>query len=266
MVVDTHLHLTDKRLAAEASALVERARAEGVEWMVTVGTRISDSEAAVELAERLEGVYATVGIHPHSADTADDAAFLRLAALAGHPRVVAIGETGLDYHYDNSPRDFQRASFKRHLQLARESDLPVVVHARDADEDVGRIIRTAGWGRGVLHCFSGGRSLLEEALDLGWHISFSGMITFPKWESVDLLRAVPLDRLLVETDSPYLAPVPHRGKRNEPAFVPLVARRAAELRNEDPDELIRITSENARRFYRIDDPVNRMDSPFRLPG
>jgi TatD DNase family protein len=192
-----------------------------------------------------------VGIHPHSASSADDAAFQRLEELASAPRVVGIGETGLDYFYDNAPRAAQRESFQRHLELARTRDLPVVVHSRDADDDLRAILREAGWGRGVLHCFSGGRDLLDEALALGWHISFAGMITFPKWDAADLLLAVPLDRLLVETDSPYLAPVPHRGKRNEPAYVTLVARRAAELRGDDPEALMTATTANAVAFYGV---------------
>lgn len=253
-VVDSHAHLTDERLSADASEVVARARAAGVEAVVTVGTDLADSRAAVSLAERLDGVYATVGIHPHSAAEAveEPDAFRRLEALAREPRVVALGETGLDYHYDNAPREAQRYSFGRHLELGRALDLPVVVHARSADEDVISLLREKGAGtRGVLHCFSGGRALLETALELGWHISFAGMITFRSYTDAELLRAVPLDRILVETDSPYLAPVPHRGKRNEPAYVPLVARRAAELRGEDPVHLARATLSNARSFYRL---------------
>jgi TatD DNase family protein len=251
MVVDTHLHLTDERLAPEAADIVQRAREAGVAWMVTVATHLDDVESVLALASSLEGVYATVGIHPHSASTFDERSIDRLAELARHPKVVAIGETGLDFFYDNSPRDAQRLSFLRQLELAREMDLPVVVHSRDADDELREMITGVGWNRGVLHCFSGGRELMDDALALGWYISFAGMITFPKWDSTELLRAVPLDRLLVETDSPYLAPVPHRGKRNEPAFVRLIASRAAEIRGEDPEEVALATTRNASGFYRV---------------
>jgi TatD DNase family protein len=249
MLVDTHAHLTDERLAADVPGVVARAREAGVAWIVTIASDLADSERTVDLARSVEGVSATVGIHPHAASSATPDAFERLAVLAREPGVVALGEAGLDYHYDNSPREVQRAVFARQLGLARELELPLVVHAREADGDVRAAMRDSVWELGVLHCFSSGRVLLEEALALGWYVSFGGMITFPKWDAADLLRMVPLDRLLLETDSPYLAPVPHRGRRNEPAYVGLVARRAAELRNEDVEALIEATGENARRFY-----------------
>jgi TatD DNase family protein len=251
MVIDSHAHLTDARFASEVGEVITRARGAGVECVVTIGSDLQDSESAIAIAESAEGVYAAVGVHPHVADSVGDATIDRLRDLARHPRVVAIGETGLDFHYDNSARAAQRESFRRHLALATELDLPVVVHSRSADDEIVAILREAGWPRGVLHCFSGGPALLEAALELGWYISFAGMITFPKWASVDLLRAVPLDRLLVETDSPYLAPVPHRGRRNEPAFVPLIAERAAVLRGEDAATLFRQTTLNARTFYGV---------------
>lgn len=253
MIVDTHAHLTDDRFAGEAEEVVSRATAAGVDWLVTIATDLEDAEAAIRLAESHPSVYATVGCHPHAAANVTPEWFERFRALAGHPKVVAIGETGLDFYYDNSPREAQGASFRRHLELGRETDLPVIVHARDADEEVGRAMLEVGWGRGVLHCFSGGRDLLELALSLGWYISFAGMITFPKWEGGELLRDVPLERLLVETDSPYLAPVPHRGRRNEPAFVVDVARRAAEIRGDDVDALMSALSKNARTFYGVAD-------------
>lgn len=251
-IVDTHAHLTDPRLAEEAEAVTVRARQAGVLWLVTVASDLEDSERTVALAQRLEGVYATVGIHPHAASTATSEAYARLRELARAPRVVAIGETGLDFHYDNSPRPEQRDAFRRQLELAAELDLPVVVHAREADDEVAEMLRAVGWGRGVLHCFSGGPALLDTALELGWYVSFAGMITFPKWDASDLLRRVPLDRLLVETDSPYLAPVPHRGRRNEPAYAPLVAARAAELRGEAAEQVAHACTKNARAFYRVD--------------
>jgi TatD DNase family protein len=253
-LIDSHAHLTDERLAAEAALVVERARRAGVTATVSIGTGVEDSRAAVRLAARLPGVYASIGIHPHTADRADDAALAALGQLARDPRVVAIGETGLDYHYDNAPRAAQREAFARHLELAQRLRLPVIVHARDADADVIAILREAGQGsRGVLHCFSSGAGLMEAALEMGWYVSFAGMITFPKYSDAELVRAVPADRLLVETDSPYLAPVPHRGKRNEPAYVTMIARKAAELRGEDAAELAAATTRNARRLYSLPD-------------
>jgi TatD DNase family protein len=249
LVVDTHAHLTDVRLEGETETVLERARAAGVEFVVTVASSLEDSERTVAIAESFDDVYATVGVHPHAADGIDEDVFTRIRELAAHPRVVALGETGLDFHYDNSARAAQRSSFHRHLELAAELDLPVVVHSRSADTETMEIMVGSGWRRGVLHCFSGGPELLEAALGLDWYVSFAGMITFPKYDAADLLRLVPADRLLVETDSPYLSPVPFRGRRNEPARVGLVARRAAELRGEDPGALARATTENARRFY-----------------
>lgn len=256
-VIDTHAHLTDARFNEDRADVIARAFAAGVRHIVTIGGSVEDSEAALRLAESTEGVYATAGVHPHVADGVTDTTFSRLADVVRSPRIVAIGETGLDFHYDNSDRENQRASFVRHIELAAKTDLPVVVHARSADEEVAKIIREVGWGRGVLHCFSGSRPLLDTALELGWYISFAGMITFRRWDGADLLRRVPLDRLLVETDSPYLAPVPHRGRRNEPAFVRLVVERAAELRGEDLAEVASATTENALRFYRIDPALGR---------
>jgi TatD DNase family protein len=251
-MIDSHAHLTDVRLSAEVDELIERARQQGLQAIVTIGTKLVDSREAVALAARHPFLRATVGIHPHSADEASDDAFAELRVLAREPGVVAIGETGLDYYYDNSPREVQQRSFERQLELASELDLPVVVHARDADEDVIRILRSAPAGvRGVLHCFSSGRQLLETGLDIGWYVSFSGMITFSRYADVDLLRLVPLNRLLVETDSPYLSPAPHRGRRNEPANVVHVARRAADLREEPFELLAEATTRNALDLYRF---------------
>ncbi len=251
-MIDSHAHLTDPRFASEEEEVLRRAREAGVEAVVSIGTGLENSRAAAALAERLPGVFASAGVHPHSAGEATEEALAEVEALTRRPRMVAVGETGLDYHYDNAPRQTQRDAFARHLELGARLGLPVVVHAREADDDVAALLREAGHDtRGVLHCFSSGRELLETALDLGWYASFSGMITFSRFAGADLLRLVPLDRLLVETDSPYLSPVPHRGKRNEPSFLPLVARRAAELRGEDPGLLSAATARNARALYRL---------------
>jgi len=250
-VIDSHCHLTDERLFPDVEGGLERARTAGVEAVVTIGTHPDGSREAVALAARFPEVYATVGVHPHSADQATDAAFAELRELVREPKVVGLGETGLDYYYDNAPRDAQRASFLRHLELARETGLPVVVHTRSADADTADIIADARGVVGVLHCFSGGRALMERALEAGWYVSFSGMITFRKYEDADLVCAVPADRILVETDAPYLAPIPFRGKTNEPAYVVHTARKAAEIRGEDPAEFAAATVRNTRAFYRL---------------
>jgi TatD DNase family protein len=252
-LIDSHCHLTDERLAPEAPAIVERARAAGVEGMVTVGTRPEDWDAALDVAASLPGVFASLGVHPHTADRATPETLAELEARLAGARVVAVGETGLDYHYDKAPREAQRAGFARHLELGRRMGLPVIVHTRDADDDTAAILREAGQGTtGVLHCFTGGPVLMETALELGWYVSFAGMITFARYADADLVRAVPADRILVETDSPYLAPAPHRGRRNEPAYVAEVARHAATLRGEDPAALAAATFRNAVRLYGLD--------------
>lgn len=251
-LIDSHAHLASDRLLPQVDEVVERAHAAGVSTIVAVATGAADALAVAELAERFPGVYATAGIHPHSASEADDAAFATVRELLGRERVVAVGETGLDYHYDYSPRERQRESFLRHLELGRETGLPVIVHVRDSEDDVRALLREAGAGTvGVLHSFASGRGILEEALALGWYASFSGMVTFKNFAAADLLRAVPADRILVETDAPYLAPVPNRGKMNEPAFVAHTARAAALLRAEDPDEFAARTTANARSLFRL---------------
>lgn len=253
MLFDSHCHLTSERFAEDAAAAIARARAAGVAGLVTIGVSPEDSAAALALADRYEGVWATAGIHPHEAARADEAALAHVRALTARPKCVAIGEIGLDYHYDFSPRDAQRRAFERQLQAAAELTLPVVVHSREADEDTAALVRAAAAAGvvGVLHCFSGGPALLDAGLAAGWYVSFAGVVTFNKYDGQDLVRAVPADRLLVETDSPYLAPIPHRGKRNEPAYVALVAAAVAAIRGENPDDLARSTTTNARAFCRL---------------
>ncbi|MFW6192564.1 MAG: TatD family hydrolase, partial [Gemmatimonadota bacterium] len=229
---DSHLHLTDERFGGDVDAVLASARDAGVTEMVTVGTGPDDARRARDLAAREEGVWATAGVHPHRASLFDEGVVGRLAELLEAPEVVAVGESGLDYHYENSPRDDQLESFRAHVELARRSGLPLVVHSRDADGQTAELIRDEGEGvRGVLHCFTGGDVLLETALDAGWYVSFSGIVTFASFDGADHVRRVPADRLLVETDSPYLAPEPERGRRNEPAFVAHTCRRVAELRD-----------------------------------
>ena len=254
MYIDSHCHLTDRAFEGDRAEAVARARAAGVVAALTIC-----SDAAVDLANvvQLVGehphVWGTAGIHPHEAESASPEAFERLrGALRSEPRLRAVGECGLDFHYERSPREVQRTVFRTQLSLAAELSLPVVVHSREADADVARMIREhRGKVVGVLHCFSGGHELLEVGLDAGWYISFAGIVTFPSFRGCDLLRAVPRERLLVETDSPFLAPVPHRGKRNEPARVVRVAEEVARLRGEPVEEVAAYTSANARRLFGI---------------
>lgn len=245
---DSHCHLTDERFAEDLDDVLERAWGAGLVGLVTIASDVDDTHAAHLLACRDPRIRSTAGIHPHAAEGAHDADFDVIREIATHPEIVAIGETGLDFHYDNSPRETQRRIFDRHLALAAEAGLPVVVHSRSADDDTAAMIRNAGV-RGVLHCFSGGRALFDTAMDAGWYISFAGLITFRSFDNAELLCAAPSDRLLLETDSPYLAPVPYRGRRNEPAFVVETCRAAAGLRNEDPAATATAATAAALRFY-----------------
>lgn len=247
---DSHCHLTDDAFAEDLDAVLERAAAAGVNGIVTIASTAADAEAANRLAERHSNVWCTAGIHPHEASGAARD-LPRLGSLLSLPRMVAVGETGLDYHYDNSPRDMQRRCFERHFELAAETGLPIVVHSRDANADTAAAVRSAHGVRGVLHCFTGDSALLDTALAEDWYIGFGGMITFRNWNGEDLLAQVPADRLLLETDGPYLAPVPHRGHRNEPAWVALICEAAARIRNETSADLGAVTERNARVFYRL---------------
>jgi len=259
MFVDSHAHIDGEEFDADRDEVVARARAAGVRAILNVGTgdpRAGNLERAVAFAESYEGVYAAVGVHPHDARLYDEAAEGRLLEITRRgPPVVALGEIGLDYHYDNSPRDVQRAVFAAQLRLARAEGLPVIIHSREADEDTASILRRefSGVARGgVMHCFGGGPALAEAALGLGFMISFAGNVTFKKAENLrEVARTVPPERLLVETDCPFLAPVPLRGRRNEPAFVVETARLLAGLRGVEPEELGRVTSENFARLFRL---------------
>lgn len=249
---DSHCHLTDAAFRDDREAVLVRAREAGITRMVSIASNVADAADALALARAEEGVWCTAGVHPHEAGDAASDALEQVRTLAAAPEVVAIGETGLDFFYDNAPRDTQRTLFEGHLALGAELDLPVVVHARDADEDIASALRGAPAGtRGVLHCFTGGEKGFAEARARDWYVSFSGIASFKSFGAVDLLREVPLDRLLVETDSPYLAPVPNRGKRNEPAFVRQVAQAVAGLLDISLEELARLTTENACRFYSV---------------
>jgi TatD DNase family protein len=253
VLFDSHCHLTDERFAADVEAVLVRAREAGVVGVVSIASDAQDAVAAAALAARHPDVWCTAGIHPHAAATGSERTRAAVEELAAGDRVVAVGETGLDYHYDNAPRDVQRRLFDWHLDLAARTGLGVVVHSRDAEEDTAAAVRNAGARvTGVLHCFTAGAALLDTALDAGWYVSFAGLITFRNWTGTALLQQVPADRLLIETDSPYLAPVPERGRRNEPAFVRHTCTAAAGVLGVDPAELALRTTRNARRFYGLD--------------
>lgn len=249
MLVDSHCHLDFPDFADERDAVVTRARDAGIGTMLTIGTRLDQFAQVRAIAETYADIWCSIGAHPHEA--ADHAATTAadIAALAAHPRVVGIGETGLDFHYDHSPRDVQEQVFRAHIAASRMSGLPLIVHAREADDEIAHILREEGVAAGVLHCFSSGRALAEAALDLGFYISISGIVTFRNAEDLRaIVRDMPLDRLLVETDAPYLAPVPYRGKRNEPAYVAATAAAVAALKGVDPAELAAATTDN---FFRL---------------
>ena len=252
MLVDSHCHLDFDVFDDDREDMIARAAEAGVGTLVTICTHLSKFEAVRAIAAAHDNIWCSVGIHPHQVSEEGIAPVERLIELAADPLVVGIGETGLDYYYDHSPRDDQRANFRAHIEAARETGLPVIVHTRDADDDTAAIlVEQAGQGSypGVLHCFSAGRGLAEAALDLGFYISLSGIVTFRNAEGLrEIARDVPLDRLLVETDSPFLAPMPNRGKRNEPAFVVHTARMLAELKGVDEAALAGATTEN---FFRL---------------
>jgi TatD DNase family protein len=252
MLTDSHAHLDDARFAADRDLLIQRAWDSGVHRILTIGhgTGPDDMGCGIPFAEAYPWIFTSVGIHPHDASKVEDRHFLMMERFAEHPRVLAIGETGLDYHYDNSPRDVQQQVFQRQLEVAAKVSLPVIVHTREADADTERILRAAGGVRGVLHCFTSSAGLAKAALDLGYLISFSGIVTFPNArELAEIARSVPADRLLVETDCPYLSPVPYRGKRNEPAFVLETARFLATARGISLEDLASQTSENFTRLF-----------------
>ncbi|MBU8546955.1 TatD family hydrolase [Roseomonas sp. CGMCC 1.13459] len=253
LIVDSHCHL-DHFVGTEQEDVVARAKAAGVGVMVSIGTRLGEQAATVRaIADRYEGVFCTVGVHPQNAGEAPVPELGEILAEADHPRVVGLGESGLDYFYDKAPRDVQQLGFRRHIAAARQSGLPLVIHARDADADIATILEeedALGKFPFLLHCFSSGAELARRAVALGGYISFSGMLTFPKSDAIRAVAAeTPADRLLVETDSPYLAPVPLRGKRCEPAYVVHTAAKLAEVRGLGIAALAELTTGNFHRLF-----------------
>ncbi|RWH75914.1 TatD family hydrolase [Mesorhizobium sp.] len=260
MLVDSHCHLDFPDFAEERAAIVDRALAAGVGRMVTISTRVRRFQQILEIAETFNEVYCSVGTHPHNAAEELDVTADELVRLAEHPKVVAIGEAGLDYHYDKAPRDAQAQGFRTHIAAARRTGLPLVIHARSADDDMASILE-GETGKGafpfILHCFSSGRRLAEIGVALGGYVSFSGILTFKNSPELRAIAAdVPRDRLLVETDAPYLAPIPHRGKRNEPAYVTNTAKVLAETIGVSETEIADITTSN---FFRLFTKMPRPD-------
>jgi TatD DNase family protein len=253
MFTDSHCHLNYKGLVEDQPAVLSRARAAGVETMLNISTRLSEWDDVIAVAERESDVWASVGIHPHEADAHPDVQTATLAERAAHPRVVGIGESGLDFYYDHSDRDRQRTSFRAHIAAARETGLPIIVHTRDAEDDTAGILaEEMGKGAfpGVIHCFTASGDFARKALDLGLYISLSGIVTFKNAADLQATaRKLPLERLLIETDSPFLAPVPHRGRPCEPAFVADTARFVAALRDEPVEALAAATSANFRTLF-----------------
>jgi TatD DNase family protein len=251
MFIDSHCHLDDKRFADDLDAVLDRAAAAGVTRILTIGTGDGPPEVdrAVRIADRYSQVYASIGVHPHDASKVTPQTYADLRALASHSKVVAFGEIGLDYHYDFSPREIQREVFTEQLKLAREVNLPITIHTREAWQDTMSILRDHWSGEGVMHCFTGDPAQAQEALDLGLHLAYGGVLTFKTAEAVrESARITPPDRLLLETDAPYLAPIPHRGKRNEPAMMIETARKLAEVRGITPEAIAALTSTNFERL------------------
>ena len=253
MFVDSHCHLNYKGLAEQQRKVLARARAAGVSAMLNISTRAAEWDEVIGAAEREPDVFASVGVHPHDADTHADVETATLVERARHPKVIGIGESGLDFYYDRSDRDRQRASFRAHIAAARETGLPIIVHTREAEEDTHAILAeemAKGRFSGVIHCFTASREFAEKALGLGLYVSMSGIVTFKNARDLqETAKTIPLDRLLIETDAPFLAPVPHRGKPCEPAFVRDTARFLAELRGESVEALAEATSANFRALF-----------------
>ncbi len=254
MLTDSHCHLTAPQFDGDRTDVLARARDVGVDRIVTIASNARDAETAISLAEATPGVWATAGIHPHEVARTNDGDLTRIRSLAEEGRAVAIGETGLDYFYDNAPRARQREYLRAHGEMAAALGLPLVVHSRNADQDVMAFLQELPDGvGGVLHCFTGGDDLLRLALDRGWYIGYGGIATFKSFADHGRLQAVPEDRLLVETDAPYLAPVPKRGKRNEPAFLTYSVGRIAEVRGVPSERVAQATGRNAARLFGLPD-------------
>lgn len=255
MLIDSHCHLSDNKFVADYADVLSRAQQNGVGSVINISSNLANSREVQAAAEACDWMWATVGVHPHEASSWNDETLDALRQLARHPKVVAIGETGLDFHYDFSPREQQEHTFRQSIRLARELKLPLVIHDREADEMLLNVLReeNASEVGGVVHCFTSDIETARAVLDLGFYIGFTGIITFPKSaELCEVVKFVPMEGTLIETDAPYCAPVPHRGKRNEPAFVKFVAEKVAEVKGMSIEEVARVTTENAKRLFRLE--------------
>lgn len=254
MIIDSHAHLDDSRFDYDRDMIIKNLKNNGIELVINIGADLKTSIASVSLADKYDNIYAAVGVHPHSAKEMDNSTIEILKSFAKRDKVVAIGEIGLDFHYDNSPRDIQRKWFKEQLKLAKEVDLPVIIHTREAAQETFDILKEAQDGslRGVLHCYSGSVEMALEYIKLGFYISIAGPVTFNNAKvTKEVAKAVPLDKLLIETDCPYLTPMPYRGKRNEPMFTKYVAETIAEIRGITFDELAKATNKNTKELFKI---------------
>jgi len=256
ILIDSHAHIQSKEYAGETADVIARAREAGVEKIIAVGGAgdMSSNTEAVALADSFPNIYATVGMHPHDAKDVGADELHAARELTSHPKVIAVGETGLDYYYNHSPHEVQRRVFTQFIHMARETGLPIVVHERDAAQEAAELLRSEGVRQlhGVIHCFTGNYQAACDYLDLGFYLSFTGILTFKNAEPLrDVVRKVPLERMLVETDSPFLTPVPHRGKRNEPAYVRLVAETVASVKNISVEHVARVTTENVQNLFKI---------------
>jgi len=251
--IDSHAHLDDSQYTGDIDLVIGRALKNNIRYIISIAQDLDSSRKTVALAQKYESLFATIGIHPHEAKTAQLETYSVLRKLAGEPKVVAIGEIGLDYHYDHSPREVQKEIFHELMSLANELKLPVVIHSREAEVDTLSILNEfCGSVIGVMHCFSGNQDMLNQVLDLGYYISIAGPVTFKKTTNLQkIVTIIPEDRLLIETDSPYLAPVPHRGERNEPAYVIGIAEKIAELRNTTIDKIGSVTVNNTQRLFKL---------------
>lgn len=257
LLIDTHAHLDDPKFNSDIDDVLKRAQDAGIENIITVGTWQKDAglEHILPLLDKYDFLYASLGVHPHDAQGANDAAFSEIRELAAHPKVIAIGETGLDYHYEHSPKDIQKKVFIKHIQLARELNLPLTIHSREAENDTLEILMQEGVMDigGVLHCFSGPYEMAKRCLDMGLYLSFTGVVTFPKATNIhEVVKKISVEKMLLETDCPYLAPEPHRGKRNEPSFIVETAKRIAEIKGLSYEDVARITTLNAKDLFGIE--------------
>ncbi|MDZ7262912.1 MAG: TatD family hydrolase [candidate division KSB1 bacterium] len=258
MLIDTHAHLDFPDYDQDRDAVIQRAREAGVERILTVGVNLESSRASVRLAERYENLYAAVGCHPHDAQEMTEKKLQELREMSRHPKVVAIGEMGLDFYRNLSPAEVQKRVFRDQLTLAQEVGLPVIIHTRNAEGEILQILSQwpSGSLKGVFHCFPGDESMAQQVMALGFYISFTGTVTFKKSRSAEIVKSIPLERLLLETDCPFMAPVPYRGQRNEPAYIRYIAERMAQIKDCPVTEVAEKTTQNARSLFRLDDASN----------